>query len=90
MFAELLGTKVKQKSNWHLLGFSPQASSALHVGSSLIWKVLLAPLYRQRSEGAASSTWLIRAQTCVQMQGSLSPAPMLPQANAGPPTPNFW
>ena len=55
MFAELLGTKVKQKSNWHLLGFSPQASSALHVGSSLIWKVLLAPLYRQRSEGSASS-----------------------------------
>ena len=51
MFAELLGTKAKQKGNWHLLGFSSQASSALRVPSSLIWKVLLAPLYRQGSEG---------------------------------------
>ena len=55
MFAELLGTKAKQKGNWHLLGFSSQASSALHARSSLIWKVLPAPLYRQGSEGSASS-----------------------------------
>lgn len=55
MFAELLGTKAKQKGNWHLLGFSSQARSALHAWSSLIWKVLLAPLYRQGREGSASS-----------------------------------
>ena len=54
MFAELLGTKAKQKGNWHFLGFSSQASSALRAPSSLIWKVLLAPLYRQGSEGSAS------------------------------------
>lgn len=55
MFTELLGTKVKQKGNWHLLRFSSQASAALHAWSSLIWKVLLAPLYRQGNEGSASS-----------------------------------
>ena len=91
MFAELLGTNTKQKGNWHLLGFSSQASSALCAWSSLIWKVLLAPLYRQGSEGSASNYVAGQGSdlgTNAGLSFSSTHTPL--KANPGHPTPKFW